>query len=287
MDLSLSEIVIDNSSSITGLDSISYQNGEIDGSFTANYAKINENNLIVLGRTVNGNSNGSEGYIANKEAIGGLTSIEVNFTGSYITIYGSHNNNEWYRLETLFSSNTCLRVAGYGYTKICSNSQDKSDVTINSITYTYDSNKTYSVDDADGVTKGAPMSNHEATYSVSDVYLSGSSSNALIGFEPNYFFGVPLIGITKDNYIHYGISFYIRSDSRNGVTLPIRWVFNSIDKHQEVNLKFSSTYTKHTMLFKDLATAVELTSSHELHTIGFKPNWNNTNASLDNVHIFP
>lgn len=132
------------SSTVTGLSSTAS-----DGNFTTltskgsevewayNSAKSSADALMALVRTDYGNNNGSEAYLANLSPITTPESVAINFTGSYVTLYGSINGVDFERVRTISASGTFTDLQDYFYFRVCSGAQDMSDVVLTSLSITY------------------------------------------------------------------------------------------------------------------------------------------------------
>ncbi len=107
-----------------------------------NRAKL-EGGALVLGRLNSGNSTLSEGYIGNNLPITSVRSISITFIGSYITLYGSSDNVEFHRIETVRGaaiSVTRTFSAGaekYLYFRFANGDREMGEVKISDISISY------------------------------------------------------------------------------------------------------------------------------------------------------
>ena len=132
------------SSTVTGLTStassgnfttLTSKGSEINWAY--NNAKSSADALMALERSEFFNNDGSEAYLVNLSPITTLESVSINFTGSYITLYGSINGVDFERVRTISASGTFTDLGDYFYFKVCSGAQDMSDVILTSISITY------------------------------------------------------------------------------------------------------------------------------------------------------
>lgn len=138
-------IALNSSTEISGLSSTASSgtfttktsgNSDVDWSF--NNAKVNASGLMTLVRSELGNTNGAEAYLVNTSPITSISSIDLVFTGSYVTFYGSINGTDFERVKTVSGSGTFTELNNYFYVKICSGNQDMTDLDLVSLVINYD-----------------------------------------------------------------------------------------------------------------------------------------------------
>lgn len=186
-----------NSSTVTGLTSTASS-----GTFTSktsegndviwefNNAKTATDALMALERNEYANNDGSEAYLANRSPITTLESVTINFVGSYVTLYGSINGTDYERVSTINASGTYDILKDYLYVKLCSGNQDKTDLTLTSLSITYScSVSRYNPEIRDSIlnpsTKIDKDSNNVPLATTSDVVFDETKSTTSLAISQN------------------------------------------------------------------------------------------------------
>lgn len=187
-----------NSSTVTGLTSTASS-----GSFTSktsegndvvwefNNAKTATDALMALERNEYANNDGSEAYLANRSPITTLESVTINFVGSYVTLYGSINGTDYERVSTINASGTYDILKDYLYVKLCSGNQDKTALTLTSLSITYScSASRYNPEIRDSIlnpsTKIDKDSNNVPLATTSDVVFDETKSTTSLVISQNF-----------------------------------------------------------------------------------------------------
>lgn len=228
---------------------------------------------VVLKRDNIDNSIGNDGYLENVEPITGVISLEINFTGSYVTLYGSNNKTDYHRIKTLSTSGVTTSIKGYQYIRICSGDQNRNDVSLQSVKVRYSCNHDNTVDSSDLIT----LNNHQTHTSVDDVYpydLNQSTSFMKINNEEVAFnLSETLVANELDRY-NLEIQYMSLGVDNNPLVLSM----NDIN----VNLLSSVNKDTWTSINYDLSTLKDDTTDY-ITTFNLK--LNEGNGYIDDIRI--
>ena len=187
-----------NSSTVTGLTSTAtsstFTSKTSEGSdviWEYNNAKTATDALMALERNEYANSDGTEAYLANVSPITTLESVNIQFVGTYVTLYGSINGIDYERVSTIDSSGTYTLLRDYLYVKICSGNQDKTDLILTSLLITYScSESRYNAEIRDSIlntsTKIDSDSNSVPLATISDEVYDESRSTTALSISQNF-----------------------------------------------------------------------------------------------------
>lgn len=139
-------------SSVSSTLSSSFEDGSLhyltsegyDISFDYKGGKKADGALITLDNELEYNGYYNKHYIGNASQIVGAESISVDFTGgTHILLYASNDLSHFYRIDALTSThNTSTYGKGYRYYRFVNGNQDGTEITINSINFSYSCDKT-------------------------------------------------------------------------------------------------------------------------------------------------
>lgn len=184
-----------------------------------NNAKTAESGLLTLVRTAVGNNFGDEAYLGNTYPITTLESMNIQFVGQYLTLYGSIDGTHFERVRTISSSTTVTDLSDYFYVRLCSGNQNGSDLTITSVGISYSCDNTkYQNDIRDSLfnaqTKIDTLSSEAIAEESNNVFDANRSVKAL-KFKQNIAYG----DVTKYVWIKLNHTVSVSDTSRTKVVL--------------------------------------------------------------------
>lgn len=213
-----------NSSTSTGLTS-EYGNGTFitntekgnKVTWSYNYGKASDGNLIELGKNEIGFPAATQFSIGNASPITSINSISVVIgENDTLLVFGSHDNSTFYKLDYLTQA-TAVNFTGaneYHYVRFANGNQDKVSVTISSISVSYDCVAADYSDELSDISSKTILADSSHILSYDDTeYMDGLNSNkslkASINGETYLDFCVDLgRAIPSSEITRYSVEFY-------------------------------------------------------------------------------
>ncbi|MBO5577688.1 MAG: hypothetical protein J5955_01065 [Bacilli bacterium] len=300
-----------NSSTSTGLTS-EYGNGTFitntekgnEVTWSYNYGKASDGNLIELGKNEIGFPAATQFSIGNASPITSINSISVVIgENDTLLVFGSHDNSTFYKLDYLTQA-TAVNFTGaneYHYVRFANGNQDKVSVTISSISVSYDCVAADYSDELSDVSSETILADgsHVLSYDNTE-YIDGLNSRQSLkitgqaGTAQNDFSISLGKSIPSSEIIRHNFEFYcntLHSENYDSGHSYIRFLVypgvgsgrNSGKKYiQTENIKCGYDWTR---VIVDFSTLTDITAGEKINSLYVRAVYINGYALLDQARI--